>query len=96
MRMCVDMEKPRLDKWECAFLYDGIANQIQSVREHIARFEDGSPTNLTDAECEVLGSLIDKIQKGFEFEGNEHFDWLKDRLNGLPKYRTEPECLAGK
>lgn len=50
------MEKLKLDKWESVFLYDEIAHQIQEVREHVARFEDG-PNNLTDGEC----SLTDKI-----------------------------------
>lgn len=81
------MEKLKLDKWESAFLWDGIAHQIEMVKEHIARF--GEPKHITDGECVVLESLIDKIDKSFEFEKNEHWDWLKERIEKLPKLKLK-------
>jgi len=81
------MEK--LNKWENAFLLDGIAREIQEVGEHVSRFKEG-PNNITDGECDILLSLIVKIQKSFEFEEpNEHFEWLKQRIDTIPKLRPK-------
>lgn len=78
------MEK--LTKWETAFLYDGINEQILGVKEQIEGKKEPSP--LTNEICNILISLIDKIKKNFEFEENAHFEILVERIDRLPRYKN--------